>query len=126
VADTGCGITPEAKDRIFDRLHQELNHDAGGRKGLGIGLYICREIVSRMGGRIWMESDAGEGSRFFVTLPVYSLHKIISPPILNHKDVPDALAVVATRIAPAELGTLPVEFFPPRAGHAGALHLSQP
>ena len=105
VSDTGCGIAREAQGRIFDRLHQEINQDTGGRKGLGLGLYICREIVSRLGGKIWVESAPGEGSRFFVTLPVFSLYKILSPAILNCKEKPDSLAVVSTRIAASEIGT---------------------
>jgi signal transduction histidine kinase len=104
VADTGCGISIEAQAKIFERLHQELHQDTAGRKGLGLGLYICREIVARLAGKIWVESAPGKGSRFFVSLPEYSLYKIISPPILNYREKADSLAVVNIRIA--SLGAL--------------------
>jgi signal transduction histidine kinase len=67
VADTGCGMPPEALDRIFERLHQE----GPGRRhrGLGLGLYICRALVEAQGGRIWAESRPNAGSVFRFTLP---------------------------------------------------------
>jgi len=70
VSDTGAGIAPEGVERIFDRLHQESSFSDAGRSGLGLGLYLCREIVRGHGGRIWVESTLGEGSTFLFTLPV--------------------------------------------------------
>jgi signal transduction histidine kinase len=70
VEDTGDGIAPEAVERIFDRLHQEDGFSDAGRAGLGLGLYLCREIVHGHGGRIWVESELGRGSTFRFTLPV--------------------------------------------------------
>jgi signal transduction histidine kinase len=69
VADTGVGIESDGVERIFDRLHQEDSFSDAGRAGLGLGLYLCREIVHGHGGRIWVESEAGSGSRFTFTLP---------------------------------------------------------
>ncbi len=110
VADTGCGITPQAQEKIFTRLYQEPNHDHAGRKGLGLGLYICHEIVSRQGGKIWVESTPGKGSTFYLTVPVYSLCELISPLILGQANMPDSLAALTITIGSACLHRVPLEF----------------
>jgi len=72
VSDTGCGIDPNTSDRIFERLHQPPQPDTASRKGLGLGLFICKELVTRQGGRIWVEPGPHQGSTFSFTLPVFS------------------------------------------------------
>jgi signal transduction histidine kinase len=72
VSDTGPGIRPELQERLFQRLYQIEELNTGSRKGLGLGLYICKEIVSRHNGKIWVASQPGRGSTFYFTLPVYS------------------------------------------------------
>jgi signal transduction histidine kinase/DNA-binding response OmpR family regulator len=70
VADTGRGLSLHGKGLVFERMYQDQPTDDLPRGGLGLGLYICRLLVERHGGRIWAESDPGSGSTFLFTLPV--------------------------------------------------------
>jgi signal transduction histidine kinase len=70
VSDTGHGIRPEAQSGLFQRLNQAQDGAGASRQGLGLGLYIARELVTRQGGRIWVESQPERGSSFTFTLPL--------------------------------------------------------
>jgi two-component system sensor histidine kinase GlrK len=69
VSDTGRGIERAQLDQVFDRLYQIRSGDATIEGGLGLGLYICREVVRLHGGEIWVDSTPGKGSTFFFTVP---------------------------------------------------------
>jgi len=69
VTDTGCGIPQEEQERIFDRLYQVKRGDAATEQGVGLGLYLCRELVQLHGGTIRVQSELGRGSTFSFVVP---------------------------------------------------------
>jgi signal transduction histidine kinase len=66
VKDNGIGIKPEYHEQIFAPFRRLHSHNEF--EGAGIGLTICRKTVERHGGRIWVESEAGQGAHFKFTL----------------------------------------------------------
>jgi signal transduction histidine kinase len=101
VADNGCGISPEGTQKIFDRLFQETETIDANRQGLGLGLYICKELVKLHGGKIWVESDLGKGSTFYFTLPLFSLSKILYPVITDGNRLKANIALITVGRIPA-------------------------
>ncbi len=69
VVDTGLGIPASEHRRIFEKFYRLDPDMTSGIGGTGLGLYICRELVRRMHGEIWVESQLGKGSTFVVELP---------------------------------------------------------
>ena len=69
VSDTGVGIPAEEHDAIFEKFHQVRCGTTGVREGTGLGLAIAKRLVERHGGKLWVESKPGLGSRFTFTLP---------------------------------------------------------
>src|ERR1700733_4902562 len=100
VADTGQGIGSEAKALIFERLYQDPNSIDNNRAGLGLGLFIAKEVVELHGGRIWVASEVGNGSTFSFTLPLYSLAKLLSPVITYEDQLRDAIVLVKVELTP--------------------------
>ena len=69
VTDTGPGIAPEDHERIFEEF-QQTDVGVDQREGTGLGLALSKRLVELHGGRIWVESEPGQGSRFVFTLPI--------------------------------------------------------
>lgn len=89
VRDNGLGITQADQRRIFEKFYRADPNLTNGVGGTGLGLYICRELVRRMSGRIWVESEHGAGSTFIVELPC--------APVRPAKPALDASLARATR-----------------------------
>ncbi|MDP8232724.1 MAG: ATP-binding protein, partial [Candidatus Zophobacter franzmannii] len=69
VTDTGIGIAKEDQDKVFERFYQVDSGSTRSYKGTGLGLNICRHIVEHHNGRIWVESQEGQGSTFRFVIP---------------------------------------------------------
>lgn len=72
VEDFGIGIAAEHQARIFSRFFRVSGAQENTYPGIGLGLYISAEIIRRQGGKIWIESEEGKGSRFYFQLPVHT------------------------------------------------------
>jgi signal transduction histidine kinase len=70
IQDQGIGIPSDQQAHIFGRFIRAANAKEHGIGGTGLGLYLCRELVERHGGRIWFESSESHGSTFHITLPL--------------------------------------------------------
>jgi signal transduction histidine kinase len=70
VSDTGVGIAPEDQARIFEEFRQVGSDNAKKVEGTGLGLTLAKKFVELHGGKMWLESEVGKGSKFFFTLPV--------------------------------------------------------
>jgi two-component system sensor histidine kinase VicK len=70
VSDEGLGIPPSERRRVFEKFYRLDPNMTRGVGGTGLGLYICRELVRRLEGRIWVDSNNGHGSTFYVQIPI--------------------------------------------------------
>ena len=99
VDDTGVGIARESLDRLFDSFFQADASNTRRYAGAGLGLTICEELVTLMGGRITAESEPGEGSTFTVTLPLERVGDAVPAPAAMEAaaavDEPAAIRVLA-------------------------------
>ena len=75
VSDTGAGIPPEDVPHLFEKFYRVDNTATRTIGGTGLGLFICRKIIEMYNGRIWVASDLGKGSTFFINLPRISSEK---------------------------------------------------
>jgi signal transduction histidine kinase/CheY-like chemotaxis protein len=99
VDDTGVGIAPENLDRLFDSFFQADASNTRRYAGAGLGLTICQELVTLMGGRILAESAPGEGATFTVILPLERVGDVVRAPAPVQEaapaDEPAAIRVLA-------------------------------
>jgi signal transduction histidine kinase len=101
VSDTGCGINPDMTELIFARQFQ-ADPALEGRRGLGLGLFICKELVTRQGGHVWARNSPEQGAIFSVTIPVLSLSSLIAPLLLKGASPAQALALIRVESAVAD------------------------
>jgi signal transduction histidine kinase/HAMP domain-containing protein len=71
VQDSGIGISPVDQPRLFEKFYRGGQREAREQKGSGLGLAIVRSIVERHGGKVWLESQLGQGSTFFLDVPLH-------------------------------------------------------
>ncbi|MFH1342139.1 MAG: ATP-binding protein [Pseudomonadota bacterium] len=97
VRDTGIGIAPEARERIFREFEQADERIARSYGGTGLGLSISERIVKRMGGRITLQSELGTGSTFEVSIPLAAAAgKASEPPAFAAPDLTDQSIMLVT------------------------------
>lgn len=122
VKDTGRGIEADRLGSLFERVSLAGDTSSTPRQGLGLGLFVAKELVTRQGGRIWAESVPDRGSSFFFTIGMFSLARVIAP-VANHaRRQTDSLTLVVVDGFTKDAARTPAEL---RAGVAqarGILH----
>lgn len=98
VQDTGRGIYTEDQARIFDLYYQSQHPEAAIEGGTGIGLAIVRELTELMGGRVWVESQEGHGSTFFVELPKILASQEEAEHLQQEREQPDRVLLPHTSL----------------------------
>jgi signal transduction histidine kinase len=78
VADTGVGMEPEVVAKLFRIDAKHSTKGTADEKGTGLGLILCKEFVEKNGGKLWVESEVGKGSKFSFTVPLATVPKIIA------------------------------------------------
>lgn len=89
VADTGIGIAPEHHDTIFKEFSQVENPLQERYRGTGLGLPLCRNLATLLGGTIWLNSELGKGSEFFVRIPAVYVGEAITSEVEDAPPAPD-------------------------------------
>ena len=89
VKDTGIGIPPEHHEHIFREFSQLENPLQERHRGTGLGLPLCRNLALLLGGRIWLESELGKGSTFYVSIPFVYVGEAVDPQDAESLPAPD-------------------------------------
>lgn len=88
IKDTGYGIPEEVKDKIFTKLFRADNVRKIDSDGAGLGLYIVKSIIERVGGKIWFESEKGQGTTFFIEFLAEGMPKVVNAKsLIYHRNV---------------------------------------
>ena len=103
VSDSGCGIDVETSERIFERLFQVSERTESSRKGLGLGLYICKELVARQGGEIRVKPHSPQGTTFSFTLPIFASGSVAA----SSHEIDENAAILAARKTAIESHAIP-------------------
>lgn len=99
VRDNGPGIAPEHIHRVFERFYRISEASDSCSGGLGLGLYICQELIKAHGGTLELQSELGKGSQFTFTLPLFSLARALVP-LLSPKAMATGLLGLITLKCP--------------------------
>lgn len=99
VADSGIGIAPADQPRVFEKFKQVGDTLTDKPKGTGLGLPICKEIVEHHGGRIWVESEPGQGSTFSFTLPTAASSEGSAIPARRAVDIESLVRQLREKVA---------------------------
>jgi len=91
VCDRGIGIPNDELAQVFERFHRGRQVSSTNYGGLGLGLYIARQIVERHGGSIWVESKEGSGTTFSFSLPVASVSSVATAPQQHPRPISQAV-----------------------------------
>jgi signal transduction histidine kinase len=95
ISDDGYGIETSHLNAVFERFYQAPGPVETSRKGLGLGLYIAKELVAAHGGRMWLQSTVGAGTTFFFSIPVFSFKSLLSS-VLTSENLKNRLPVFFT------------------------------
>ncbi len=107
VEDSGIGISPEMQQDIFSKFNQIDRQAGAGYNGSGLGLTICKGIIAMHGGRIWVESEPGSGSKFCFSIPATDpsviLNKYLDDLQRRYDKTGNKVALIITRFETADV-----------------------
>lgn len=98
VADTGVGIAAERQGKLFNKFYQIERQAGAGSQGSGLGLALSHGIVAAHGGAMWVESEPGQGSTFFFSLPKTDPHLVLSKYLAARRRMNEGAGVIVVRL----------------------------